>query len=142
MSGPPNTILVEPADGQQRVIEKAAASITTPGSILAVNSSDEFALAGAALVNAAKIIALENVADAGGIDDDYAADDRCRGLYFQSGDLILTRSADAQTLAIGDPLEIGAAGTVQAWVAGTLIGHAAEVITASSAGDPVLVRAA
>ena len=142
MSGPPNTILIEPADGQQRVIEKICASITTPGSILAVSATNEFGLAAAGLVNAAKIFALENIADAGGIDDDYPADDRCRGLYAQPGDMVNALTADAQTLAIGAPLEIGAAGTVQAWVDGTLVGHAASGVTGSSAGDRISVRVA
>ena len=62
MSGPPNTILIEPADGQQRIVEKIAASVTTPGALLTVDSSDELELGTTVLASAAKLFALENVA--------------------------------------------------------------------------------
>lgn len=142
MSGPPNTILVEPADGQQRVIEKLAVSATTPGNLLLVDASDEFDLSTDALASAAKLFALENVADAGGIDDDYAVGDRLRALYSQPGDMVNAIAIVGSTIVIGAPLESGALGTVQALTTGTLIGHAASAVTASSAGDRILVRVA
>ena len=129
MSGPPNTILIEPADGQQRIVEKVAASVTTPGALLTVDSSDEFELGTTFLASASKLFALENIADAGGIDDDYAAGDRCRALYAQPGDLVNGIALAASTLAVGAPVEPGSLGTLQVFSLGTLSGHLAVAVT-------------
>ena len=142
MSGTPNTILVEPANGQQRVVERLAAAAIIPGSGIKLDSAGKWALAGAAEGDASKAFAVENIADALGIDDAYVSGDTMRGLYAQTGDMVNAILADSQVIVIGAALESAASGELQAQSAGALVGFAEEAITTSGANSRILVRVA
>ena len=107
MSGSANSILVEPAEGQRRIRERLAGEAAIlPGMLLELDSSGEYVSHAGAGLNAQKLFALENVADAKGIADVYADGDSVRGLYAQPGDLVnAALAASATTIPIGAFLE-------------------------------------
>jgi hypothetical protein len=107
MSGPANSILVEPADGQRRIREAAAGEAgILPGMLLQRDAGGNYIAHNAIASNAQKLFALSNLADARGIADVYPIGDRVRGLYAQPGDLINAALGDsAAAITIGDYLE-------------------------------------
>jgi len=141
MSGTANTIVVEPANGQQRVIEREGAGIITPGQLVKISGTGTWVTQGAVEANVGAV-AGENIADAGGIEDTYADGDRVRGLYPQHGDLYNLILADGQTITVGDSLEAVAGGQVGAVTSGAVIGFAEESITTSGGTSRILVRMA
>jgi hypothetical protein len=107
MSGPANSILVEPAEGQRRIREaQAGEADILPGMLLERDANGEYVSHVGAGLNAQKLFALENLADAKGIEDTYADNDRVRAVYAQPGDLInAALAASAAAIIIGSYLE-------------------------------------
>lgn len=133
MSDPANSILIEPAEGQRRINERPADGAIVPGDLVVITAANKWAAnASAADVDAPRSFALENIADAGGIDDAYVEDDRTRVLYAQSGDLVNAFLIDSEVVVVGTAVESsGTAGGLQAHTTGRIIGYSEEAVTAS-----------
>lgn len=107
----PNTILLSPGDGDinsQRVKEALAAAAITPGHLIEHNSTTVRVHA-TAQGRAQKLFALENIADAKGIDDAYITGEGVRYLTAQRGDEIYALVA-AGTAAIALNASLASAG--------------------------------
>ena len=144
MSGSANTILIEPADGQQVVREKLAGDTILPGMLLENASAGTVVSHVGAGLNAQKLFALENVANGGGIADAYASGQTVRALYAQRGDLInAALAASAIAIVIGDALESSGDGYLRKASADAatdtaqrdaIVAYAAEAVDNSSGG--------
>jgi len=112
MSGPANTIIVEQADHRSIIREALALEAFTPGELLerATGGVQKHSTSGG---NSNHIFALENVADAGGIDRDYVATETSRFAYAERGQLINGFvAANAPAIALGDALMSNGDGTL------------------------------
>lgn len=146
MSGTPNTIFVEPAGRQPFVRERLAVAAFTPGHLLQ-NVAAGFQKHGTAAINAQKIFAMENEADAGTIDRAYVANETARGGYAQRGDLVYAWiPAAAAAIVVGDALESAGDGTLRKAATDTatdttqrdsIVGYAAEAKDNSAGGSAV-----
>lgn len=155
MTGTANSILIEPADGHQVVRERPAGEAgIVPGMLLERNTDGDYVSHVGAGLNAQKLFALENHADAGGILDAYSDNDTVRALYAQRGDLINASLADsAAAIVIGDALESSGDGHLRVATADaatdtaqrdSIVAYAAEAVDNSSgpAGTRIQVEVA
>lgn len=110
----PINVMLSPADARRTIRELLAASVISPGMLLERSSATQFDVHGVAAGNAQKIFALENVANAEGLADDYASGETVRGVYAQSGDEVYSVvAAMASAIVVGDPLESAGDGTLR-----------------------------
>ncbi len=139
--GLPNTILLSAISLQVMIREALAVEAFTPGALLERVPAG-FQLNSGQAVKGQCIIALENIADAGGIDRDYVAGETARVAFPKSGDMvncILAPGADA--ILAGGPLESNGDGTVRAAtdVAAT-VGYAYESIDNSAGATTARIQ--
>lgn len=115
MAGNPNTILLGPADerlGSQGVREALADAAMTPGHLLE-RTATGVKVHATSNGRAQKLFALENVADASGIDDAYAVGETARFLNARTGDKIYALvPAAAPAIVVGDGLASNGDGTL------------------------------
>lgn len=150
MSDPANTILLSPANAMQTVREKLAGGVIIPGHLVEVTAADTFVVHNTAAANAQKVFALENVADASGIDDAYVSGETVRSLYPARGDEINALvAASAPAIVIGDALESAGDGTVRKAVADaatdttqrdSIVGYANVAVDNSGGGAAVRIK--
>lgn len=149
----PNIVLLSVASGERvEWNDRVVAASTIPGSLVEVNSGNKLALIAAAAKPNSKIFVLENLYcddNLKSLDAPYAADDGCRYVYGQPGDVVYARLAASQTVAIGDPMVSTVTGgcvgkgTLDATVVdGALIGFAEEAVTTTGATGRIKVRIA
>lgn len=105
---------------------KAGEIDMTPGSLLKINSADEFILydgSGAA----AKCFAIENQLAGNGIFTPYSIGEQCFGQYFHSGEEVYAFvDASSTAVVIGDSLQAAAGGTLVKQTSGRAIAIALE----------------
>ena len=114
----PNTILLKHRGYR---LEKVAAGTITPGDLLEVTSADKFQRHSSASLKAMPLFAVEAeglTADAdvaGGIDDNYVADDFVQAEIMPCGaEVYAWVAAAAAAIVIGAPLESDGAGGLRA----------------------------
>lgn len=146
----PINVLLSPANGTQLVREALAASAITPGMLLERSSATQFDVHGNAGKNAQKLFALENVANAEGLEDAYAVGETVRALFAQRGDEIYgILAAAAAAVTLGAALESDGDGTLR--IATTdaatddtqrdaVVGYALEAVDNSTGGSAVRIR--
>lgn len=104
MSGLPNTIIVEQADHRSIIREALALEAFTPGHLIE-RAAGGVQLHSTSGGNSQHMFALENVADAGGIDRAYVATETSRRVYAERGQLINAFiAANADAISEGDAL--------------------------------------
>lgn len=111
--GLPNTIFIESAEAMVHSREALAIAAFTPGHLIEKIAAG-FQLHSGAGLNAQKIFALEQLADAGTIDRAYVAGETARGGYAKRGDLVFGFvAASAAAIVEGDALESAGDGTLR-----------------------------
>ena len=121
-----------------------------PGMLLERNTAGDYVSHVGAGLNAQKLFALENVADAKGIADTYADNDTVRAVYSQRGDLInAALAASAIAIVIGDALESSGDGFLRKATADaatdtaqrdSIVAYAAEAVDNSSGGSGTRIQ--
>ncbi len=149
MSGTPNTIMLE-VGTNPTIRERLAGGAINPGYLIEKNTSDAVIAHATAAANAQKIIAIENVANAEGIDDAYVSGESTRCWYPRRGDLAyMLVAAAASAIVIGDVLESAGDGTVRIATADaatdtaqrdSVVGYAAEAVNNSGGGSEARIK--
>ena len=147
--GNPTTIVIEPADGNALIREELAVAAFSAGHLLekvAAGYQKHSTAAG----NAQKLFAVENLADAGGIDRAYVAGETARAVYAKRGDKIYALvPAAAPAIVVGDALESNGDGTLRKAVADTatdttqrdaIVAYAAEAVNNSGGGAEARIQ--
>ena len=132
--------------GTPLVKEVVSTGIVTPGDLI-----DLTAVHGNAGENQQAKFVLENEEIGKGVTDAYASGDTIRYGMFKSGEEVLARLADSQTIAAGDLLESDGNGQLRAQTTSAatsdlqrkaLVGRALEAVTTSGAILPIKVEVA
>lgn len=132
-----NTVYIGPAESHPDVTEKPASAAISPGEVLFVNGSDQFAPAGA---DTAELVycALENIL--GEVSEDYTSGQTVQGARPKSGEYYELTLAASQTIAKDDPLTTDANGNLVALGAGTnTICYADEAVTTTGSAGKIRV---
>jgi hypothetical protein len=135
-----NTII---ARAKLHTKERTAGGAITPGHLVALNTSGQVVVNGAAAAtNAQKAFALEDQAQGRDIDDAYAATETVLYQVFQPGDEIYAWLENGANVAIGAALESNGAGELQALTAGEVVGYALEAVNASGGAERIRIEVA
>lgn len=120
--------------------EREAAAAITPGTVLLLNSSDQYVVNTITALGVPRRFAVEDDLQGNEISDVYASGSRVQANVFQAGCEVLGIAVDGTpAIVIGDPIATGAAGElVKAATFATAIAIAKEAIDVSG-GSVALV---
>jgi pyruvoyl-dependent arginine decarboxylase (PvlArgDC) len=146
----PSTITLK-GEGIQK--EDVAHAIITPGDLVervVVSTVTGVRKHSTAAANARKMFALEFIEIGRGIDDNYAAGERCLYSHFHSGEEVLARlAAGATAVTVGAALESAGDGTLRVAAADaatdttqrdSIVGYAKEAVDNSAGVTPARIR--
>lgn len=145
------TIVFEPNDGEmtKRVRELLAATVITPGHLVQRDGAGAIEVHDTAQGRAAALFAIENLGNAGVIDDDYAIGQTTHFYAAQPGDhingLVLNGTAaiaeGAALASAGDGTLITVVDTADAKpLDGVVVGYALEAVDNSGGASPVRIK--
>ena len=129
----------------------AAASAIKPGHLIEITTADEVQEHSTAAANAAKLIALTNLANSSDIDTAYTVGESVRFACYGSGQEVVLRLAAAATaVTIGAALESDGNGTVRILTTDaatddtqrdSVVAYALEAVDNSGGASEVLIKA-